>query len=95
MSWRPGREHFIAALPWNHPFDQGEFLPPWTPDQPCADWMRAISHDSQRRNHIYSGPECWRLAENNESNDGETQPDWRKKCQSGIDYSLFVRVMSA
>ncbi|NVK20610.1 MAG: hypothetical protein HWE30_18110 [Methylocystaceae bacterium] len=44
ISWRRlhrdhGREHFIAALPWSHPIDQGAFLPLWKPDQPRADWM--------------------------------------------------------
>ena len=39
ISWRPGSENFIAALPWNHPIDQGAFLPLWNPDQPCEDRM--------------------------------------------------------
>ena len=34
ISWRPGREHFVLPLPWNHPIDQGTFLPLWNPDQP-------------------------------------------------------------
>lgn len=38
ISWRPGREP-RAALALDPSHRPGSLRAPWTPDQPCADWM--------------------------------------------------------